>query len=197
MPSLVPIVVEKEGHIERAFDIFSRLLKDRIIFIGTPIDDYVASLVIAQILFLANEKKNQDINIYINSPGGWVHSGLAILDTMRFVPCNVATYCIGMSASMAAVLLSSGTKGKRYVLPNARVLLHQPAGGMQGAASDIKIHAEEILKLRARINEILAQNTGQPIERIERDTDRDFFMSADEALKYGLVDEVLVSAKPS
>jgi len=195
MPSLVPIVVEKEGHIERAYDIFSRLLKDRIIFIGTPIDDYVASLVIAQILFLANEKKNQDINIYINSPGGYVHSGLAILDTMRFVPCDVATYCIGMCASMAAVLLSSGTKKKRYVLPNARVMLHQPAGGMEGTASDIKIHAEEILKLRARINQILADNTGQPMPTIERDTDRDFFMSAEEAQNYGLVDEVLVNLK--
>jgi ATP-dependent Clp protease protease subunit len=195
MPSLVPIVVEKEGHIERAYDIFSRLLKDRIIFIGTPIDDYIASLVIAQILFLANEKKSQDINIYINSPGGYVHSGLAILDTMRFVPCKVATYCIGMAASMAAVLLSSGTKGKRYSLPNARVLLHQPAGGMEGTASDIKIHAEEILKLKSRVNRILADNTGQPIETIERDTDRDFFMSAEEAQKYGVVDEVLINVK--
>ena len=142
MPSLVPIVVEKEGHVERAYDIFSRLLKDRIIFIGTPIDDYVASLVIAQILFLANEKRNQDIHIYINSPGGYVHSGLAIFDTMRFVACDVKTYCIGMSASMAAVLLSAGTKGKRYVLPNAGVMLHQPAGGLEGVASDIIIHAE-------------------------------------------------------
>ena len=195
MPSLVPIVVEKEGHIERAYDIFSRLLKDRIIFIGTPIDDYISSLVIAQILFLANEKKAQDINVYINSPGGYVHSGLAILDTMRFVPCDVATYCIGMAASMAAVLLSAGTKGKRYVLPNARVMLHQPAGGMQGSASDVKIHADEILRMKARVNDILAANTGQPLDVIERDTDRDFFMSAEEAEQYGLVDEVLVSAK--
>ncbi|MBM4039587.1 MAG: ATP-dependent Clp protease proteolytic subunit [Planctomycetes bacterium] len=195
MPSLVPIVVEKEGHVERAYDIFSRLLKDRIIFIGTPIDDYVASLVIAQMLFLANEKKNQDIKLYINSPGGYVHSGLAILDTMDFVPCAVETCCIGMAASMAAVLLACGSKGKRYALPNARVMLHQPAGGLQGTASDIKIHAEEILKMKATINQILAQRTGQPIERVERDTDRDFFMSADEALKYGLVDEVLASSK--
>ncbi len=195
MPSLVPIVVEKEGHIERAYDIFSRLLKDRIIFIGTGIDDYVASLVIAQILFLANEKKNQDIKLYINSPGGYVHSGLAILDTMEFVPCDIETCCIGMAASMAAVLLACGSPKKRYILPNARVMLHQPSGGMEGTASDIKIHAEEIIKMKARINEILARRTGQPMERIERDTDRDFFMSADEAFKYGLVDEVLHSGK--
>ncbi|NQT89245.1 ATP-dependent Clp protease proteolytic subunit [bacterium] len=191
MPSLVPMVIEKEGHVERAYDIFSRLLKDRIIFIGTGIDDYVASLVIAQLLFLANEKKGQDINIYINSPGGYVHSGLAILDTMQFVPCDVATTCIGMAASMGAVLLAAGTKGKRRVLPNARVMMHQPAGGMQGTASDIKIHAEEILKTKAKLNEMLADMTGQPLDVIERDTDRDFFMSADEALAYGVVDEVL------
>ncbi len=197
MPSLVPIVVEKEGHIERAYDIFSRLLKDRIIFIGTGIDDYVASLVIAQMLFLANEKKNQDIKLYINSPGGYVHSGLAILDTMEFVPCDVETCCIGMAASMAAVLLACGSPKKRFILPNARVMLHQPAGGMQGSASDIKIHAEEILKMKARINQILAARTGQPIERVERDTDRDFFMSADEAREYGLVDEVLRTARTS
>ena len=195
MPSLVPIVVEKEGHVERAYDIFSRLLKDRIIFIGTPIDDYVASLVIAQILFLANEKRNQDIHIYINSPGGYVHSGLAIFDTMRFVACDVKTYCIGMSASMAAVLLSAGTKGKRYVLPNARVMLHQPAGGMEGAASDIMIHAEEMLKTKKRLNDILVETTGQPLETIERDIDRDFFMSAQEACAYGIVDEVLLNPK--
>ncbi len=195
MPSLVPIVVEKEGHIERAYDIFSRLLKDRIIFIGTPIDDYIASLVIAQMLFLANEKKNQDIKLYINSPGGYVHSGLAILDTMDFVPCGVETCCIGMAASMAAVLLACGSKGKRFILPNARVMLHQPSGGMEGTAADIRIHAEEILKMRATINQILAKRTGQPIERVERDTDRDFFMSSDEALKYGLVDEVLSAPK--
>ena len=195
MPSLVPIVVEKEGHIERAYDIFSRLLKDRIIFIGTPIDDYVASLVIAQILFLANEKKNQDINIYINSPGGYVHSGLAILDTMQFVQCDVTTCCIGMAASMAAVLLAAGAKGKRIILPNARVMLHQPAGGMQGSASDIRIHAEEIMRLKAVVNGILAEKTGQSLETVERDTDRDFFMSAQEAKDYGIVDEVYAKAK--
>ncbi len=195
MPSLVPVVIEKEGHIERAYDIFSRLLKDRIIFIGTPIDDYVASLVIAQILFLANEKKNQDIKLYINSPGGYVHSGLAILDTMDFVTCDVQTVCIGMAASMAAVLLAAGTKGKRIILPHARVMLHQPAGGMEGTASDIKIHAEEILKMKATVNEILSEKTGQPMEKIERDTDRDFFMSAEEAKEYGIVDEVYYRAK--
>lgn len=195
MSSLVPIVIEKEGQVERAFDIFSRLLKDRIIFVGSAIDDTVASLVIAQILFLANEKKDQDINLYINSPGGYVHSGLAILDTMEFVSCDVKTYCVGMAASMAAVLLGCGTKGKRYALPNSRVLLHQPAGGMQGTAADMKIHADEILKMRARLNEILADKTGQPIETIQRDTDRDFFMSAEEAQQYGIVDEVLVNAK--
>jgi len=195
MPSLVPVVIEKEGHIERAYDIFSRLLKDRIIFIGTPIDDYVASLVIAQILFLANEKKNQDIKLYINSPGGYVHSGLAILDTMDFVTCDVQTVCIGMAASMAAVLLAAGTKGKRIILPHARVMLHQPAGGMEGTASDIKIHAEEILKMKATVNKILSEKTGQPMEKIERDTDRDFFMSAEEAKEYGIVDEVYYRAK--
>jgi len=195
MPSLVPVVIEKEGHIERAYDIFSRLLKDRIIFIGTPIDDYVASLVIAQILFLANEKKNQDIKLYINSPGGYVHSGLAILDTMDFVTCDIQTVCIGMAASMAAVLLAAGTKGKRIILPHARVMLHQPAGGMEGTASDIKIHAEEILKMKATVNEILSEKTGQPMEKIERDTDRDFFMSAEEAKDYGIVDEVYYRAK--
>jgi len=185
------MVIEKEGHVERAYDIFSRLLKDRIIFIGTAIDDYVASLVIAQLLFLANEKKGQDINVYINSPGGYVHSGLAIVDTMQFVPCDVATTCIGMAASMGAVLLAAGTKGKRRVLPNARVMIHQPAGGMQGTASDMKIHAEEILKTKSKLNEMLAGMTGQPLDVIERDTDRDFYMSADEALEYGIVDEVL------
>ncbi len=195
MPSLVPIVVEKEGNVERAYDIFSRLLKDRIIFIGTPIDDYVASLVIAQILFLSNQKKKQDINIYINSPGGYVHSGLAILDTMNFVPCDCATTCIGMAASMAAVLLAAGAKGQRFILPNARVLLHQPAGGMQGTASDIQIHAEEMIKTKHTVIGILAQCTGQERERVERDTERDFFMSADEAHEYGLVDEVLTAAK--
>ncbi len=194
MPSLVPIVVEKEGNIERAYDIFSRLLKDRIIFIGTPIDDHVASLVIAQILFLSNEKREQDINIYINSPGGYIHSGLAIYDTMRFVPCDCATTCIGMASSMGAVLLTAGTQGKRRILPNARVMIHQPAGGMQGTASDIEIHADEMVKTKKKVIQILAECTGQDIETIERDIDRDKFLSAQESLEYGLVDEVLVQA---
>ena len=196
MPNLVPIVVEKEGNVERAYDIFSRLLKDRIIFIGTQIDDYVASLVIAQILFLSNEKRGQDINIYVNSPGGYVHSGLAIYDTMRFVPCDVSTTCIGMAASMGAVLLAAGTPGKRFILPNARVMIHQPAGGMQGTASDIEIHAEEMVKTKKRIIEILAEATGQKVEQVESDIERDKFLSAKEALEYGLVDELLSKAKP-
>ncbi|NQT50737.1 ATP-dependent Clp protease proteolytic subunit [bacterium] len=196
MPNLVPIVVEKEGNVERAYDIFSRLLKDRIIFIGTQIDDYVASLVIAQILFLSNEKRGQDINIYVNSPGGYVHSGLAIYDTMRFVPCDVSTTCIGMAASMGAVLLAAGTPGKRFILPNARVMIHQPAGGMQGTASDIEIHAEEMVKTKKQIIEILAEATGQKVEQVESDIERDKFLSAQEALEYGLVDELLSNAKP-
>ena len=196
MPSLVPIVIEKEGQVERAFDIFSRLLKDRIIFVGTEINDQIASLVIAQILFLANEKKDHDINVYINSPGGYVHSGLAIVDTMEFVPCDIKTYCIGMAASIGAVLLAAGEKGKRFALPNAKILLHQPwASGIGGAASDIKIHADDIVKTRKRINEILAFHTGQAIEKIEKDTDRDFIMTAEEAKEYGIIDEVLPYSK--
>jgi ATP-dependent Clp protease protease subunit len=193
--NLVPIVIEKSGRGERAYDIFSRLLKDRIIFIGTGIDDVVANLVIAQMLFLDLEGKNQDISLYINSPGGSVTAGLAIYDTMQFVNSEVATYCIGQAASMAAVLLGGGAKGKRFALPNGRILLHQPWGGTQGTASDISIQAEEILRLKKRLNEILATHTGQELERIERDTDRDFYMGAEEALKYGLVDEVIRSPK--
>ncbi len=188
---LVPIVVEKTGRGERSYDIYSRLLKDRIIFLGTAIDDNVANLAIAQMLFLDLEGKNQDISLYINSPGGSVTSGLAIFDTMQFVKCEVATYCIGQAASMAAVLLAAGAKGKRSALPNARMLLHQPWGGTQGTASDISIQAEEIVRLKRRLNEILAEKTGQSLEQIEKDTDRDFYMGAGEALKYGLVDEVL------
>ena len=195
--NLVPIVVEKTGRGERAYDIFSRLLKDRIIFIGTAVDDVVANLVIAQMLFLDLEGKNQDISLYINSPGGSVTAGLAIYDTMQFVNCDVATYCIGQAASMAAVLLGAGAKGKRYALPNSRILLHQPWGGTQGSASDISIQAEEIVRLKKRLNEILSVHTGQPLSQIEKDTDRDFFMGSDEALKYGLVDDVLKSAKTS
>ena len=195
--NLVPIVVEKTGRGERSYDIYSRLLKDRIIFVGTAIDDMVANLVIAQLLFLDLEGKNQDIALYINSPGGSVTAGLAIYDTMQFIGCDVATYCIGQAASMGAVLLSAGAKEKRYALPNARMLLHQPWGGTQGAASDIAIQAEEIVRLKRRLNEILAGHTGQPIERIEQDADRDFYMGAQEALKYGLIDEILEKTKES
>jgi ATP-dependent Clp protease protease subunit len=195
MGYLTPIVIEKTGRGERSYDIWSRLLKDRIVFIGTPIDDYIANLVIAQMLFLQMENKSQDINVYINTPGGYVTSGLAIYDTMQFVHCDVATYCIGQASSMAALLLAAGTKGKRYALPNSRVMIHQPAGGVQGTASDIKIHADEILALKKRMNRLFARHTGQPLERLERDADRDFYMSAEESKKYGLVDEVVESLK--
>ena len=193
MQTLVPMVIEQTTRgFERAYDIYSRLLKDRILFIGTPIDDYVANLVIAQLLFLQMEDKDKDINVYINSPGGSVTAGLAIYDTMQFIKCDVATYCVGQAASMGAVLLSAGAKGKRFVLPNSRVMIHQPWGGVQGAAADISIQAKEILKLRDRINEILAHHTGQSLEKIQKDTDRDYFMSAQEAKDYGLVDEVIL-----
>ena len=190
---LVPMVVEQTAKgFERAYDIFSRLLKDRILFIGTPIDDTVANLVIAQMLFLQMEDVKKDINIYINSPGGSVTAGLAIYDTVQFVKCDVATYCVGQAASMAALLLCAGTKGKRSCLPNSRVMIHQPWGGVQGQASDISIQAKEILRLRDKINEILVYHTGRPLEKIEKDTDRDYFMSGDEAKSYGLVDEVIL-----
>ncbi|MBI4713260.1 MAG: ATP-dependent Clp endopeptidase proteolytic subunit ClpP [Planctomycetes bacterium] len=195
MSYLVPIVIEKTAKGERSYDIWSRLLKDRIIFIGSPIDDYVANIIIAQMLFLQMENKKQDISVYINSPGGSVTAGLAIYDTMQFVQCDVATYCIGQASSMGAVLLAAGTKGKRYILPHARVMLHQPWGGAQGAATDIKIHAEEIIKLKEKINNIIAKHTGKPLDRIEKDTDRDFFMSAQEAKAYGIADEVVDSLK--
>ena len=191
--TLVPMVIEQTTRgFERAYDIYSRLLKDRILFIGTPIDDYVANLVIAQLLFLQMEDKSKDINVYINSPGGSVTAGLAIYDTMQFIKCDVATYCVGQAASMGAVLLSAGTKGKRFVLPNSRVMIHQPWGGVQGAAADISIQAKEILKLRDRLNEILAQHTGQSLDKIQKDTDRDYFMSAQESKDYGLIDEVIL-----
>lgn len=193
MSYLVPMVIETTGKGERAYDIYSRLLKDRIVFIGTPIDDVVANLIIAQILFLNMEDPDKDINIYINSPGGSVTAGLAIYDTMQFVKCNVATYCIGQAASMGAVLLAAGTKGKRFALPNARVMIHQPWGGAQGTASDIHIQAKEILKLKDQLNKILVHHSGQPIERIEKDTDRDYFMSAQESKDYGIVDSVITS----
>ena len=188
---LVPIVVEQTGAGERSYDIYSRLLKDRIIMLGSPIDDAVASLVTAQLLFLQAEDPEKDISMYINSPGGVVTAGLAIYDTMQYIKCDVATYCIGQACSMGAVLLAAGAKGKRYALPNARVMIHQPSGGAEGKASDILISAEEIRKCRASLNEILARHTGTDIATVERDTDRDFFLSADEAKEYGLVDNVL------
>ena len=194
--TLVPMVVEQTARgFERAYDIFSRLLKDRIIFIGTAIDDTVANLVIAQMLFLQMEDINKEISVYINSPGGIVTAGMAIYDTIQFVKCDVSTYCVGQAASMAALLLTAGTKGKRFCLPHARVLIHQPWGGVQGQAADISIQAKEILRLRDRINEILAHHTGQPLEKIQKDTDRDYFMSAEEAKSYGLVDEVIAGKK--
>lgn len=194
--TLIPMVIEQtpRGY-ERAYDIYSRLLKDRIIFIGTAIDDNVANLVIAQMLFLQMEDVNKDINIYINSPGGSVTSGLAIYDTMQFVKCDVATYCVGQAASLGALLLAAGTKGKRFALPNSRVLIHQPWGGIQGVAEDISIHAKEILKLREKLNEILAHHTGQSLEKIQKDTDRDYFMSAYEAKEYGIIDDVITPIK--
>jgi ATP-dependent Clp protease, protease subunit len=187
----VPYVIEKTGYGERHYDIFSRLLKDRIIFIGSPIEDTLSNLVIAQILFLQNENKNQDINIYINSPGGSITAGFAIYDTMQFVQCDIATFCIGQAFSMGAILLAAGSKGKRYGLPHTRIMLHQPWGGMRGTATDISIQAEEILKMRKSLNEILVKHTGQPIERIEVDIDRDFYMSSHEAKEYGMIDEVI------
>lgn len=189
--ALVPMVVEQTGRGERAYDIFSRLLKDRIIFIGTAIGDEVSNLIIAQLLFLQAEDAEKDINIYINSPGGSVTAGMAIYDTMQFVKCDVATYCVGQAASMGAVLLAAGAAGKRYALPNARIMIHQPWGGVEGQAADISIQAKEILRLRDRINSMLAAHTGKEQEAIATDTDRDFFMSAGEAKEYGLVDEVV------
>ncbi len=192
---LIPTVVERTGRGERAHDIFSRLLVDRIIFLGTPIDDVVANLIIAQVLFLQNENKNQDISLYVNSPGGLITAGLAVYDTMQFVQCDVATFCIGQAASIGAILLAAGAKGKRFALPHARIMLHQPWGGMHGTATEISIMAEEILELRKRLNAIIVRHTGQPIERIERDVDRDFYMSAVDAKSYGIVDEVLETLK--
>jgi len=192
---LVPMVVEQTGRGERGYDIYSRLLKDRIVFIGTPIDDNVANLIIAQMLYLQSEDPSKDINLYVNSPGGSVTAGLAIYDTMQFVKCDVTTYCVGQAASMGAVLLAAGTKGKRFALPNARMMIHQPWGGVQGAAADISVQAKEILRLKDRLNEILALHTGKGIEAIAKDSDRDFFMSAAEAKDYGLVDDVVKSRR--
>ena len=192
--NLVPMVVEQSSRGERAYDIFSRLLKERIIFIGTPIDDDVANLVVAQLLFLEKEDPDKDIEFYINSPGGLVTAGLAIYDTMQIVRPDIATICVGQAASLAAVLLAGGAKGKRYALPNARMMIHQGSAGFHGSPSDIDIQAKEILRYKALLNELLAKHTGQPKERVEQDTDRDFFMSAEEAKEYGLVDEVLEKA---
>ena len=188
---LVPMVIEQTGRGERAYDIYSRLLKDRIVFIGTPIDDTISNLIIAQILYLQMEEPAKDINVYINTPGGSVTAGLAIYDTMQFVKCDVSTYCVGQAASMGSLLLAAGTKGKRYSLPHARVMIHQPWGGAQGSASDISIHAKELLKMKEELNKIFAKHTGQPLERIEKDSDRDYFMSATEAKNYGIVDQVI------
>ena len=189
--NLVPIVVEKTGRGERSYDIFSRLLKDRIIFIGPSIDDYSSQSIIAQILFLMSDNKNQDINIYINSPGGSVTAGMAIYDTMQFVPCNIATYCLGQASSMGAVLLAAGTAGKRHALPNSRVMIHQPWGGTMGSASDILIQSDELKRYKKSLNAILAKHTGKKLKTVEKDTDRDFFMTAEQAKKYGIVDEVI------
>ena len=193
--TLVPMVVEQTANGERAFDIYSRLLKERIIFLGTPIDDYVSSLIIAQLLFLEAEDSEKDIYMYINSPGGIVTSGFGILDTMNYIKPNISTICMGQAASMAAVLLASGTKGKRMILENARVMIHQPLGGVSGQASDIEIHTKEILYLKDKLNKILSDNTGQSIKTIEKDTNRDNFMSSKTALEYGLVDEIITSKK--
>ncbi len=190
---LVPMVVEQSPRGERAYDIYSRLLKDRIVFIGTPVDDVVSNLIIAQLLFLQNEDPDREISMYINSPGGSVTAGLAIYDTMQFVKPPVATYCVGQASSMGALLLTAGAKGKRFALPAARIMIHQPWGGVQGAAADISIQAQEILRLREKIYDLLVKHTGQPLDKIQKDTDRDYFMSAEEAKAYHLIDEVIYS----
>ena len=195
MSVLVPMVIEQTGRAERAYDIYSRLLKDRVIFLGTPVDDTVANLIVAQLLFLQMEDPEKDIHLYINSPGGSITSGLAIYDTIQFLKPDVSTYCIGQAASMGAVLLAAGAKGKRYALPNSRVMIHQPWGGVQGVAADINIQAREIQHLKDRLNGILAKHTGQNVVKIEKDTDRDYFMSADESKTYGLVDEVVENVR--
>ena len=195
LAQLVPMVVEQTGRTERAYDIYSRLLRERIVFLGTPIDDSVASLVIAQLLFLEAENSDKDIFLYINSPGGYVSAGLGIYDTMNYIKPSVATICMGQASSMAAGLLAGGAAGKRSALPNSRVMIHQPLGGAEGQASDIKIQADEILRLRTRLNSILAKNTKQTLRKIEKDTDRNFFMNADEAKEYGIIDTILVARK--
>jgi ATP-dependent Clp protease protease subunit len=190
---MVPIVIEQSGRGERAYDIYSRLLRDRVVFIVGPVTEQTANLVVAQLLFLESENPDKDISLYINSPGGSVSAGFAIYDTMQFVKPDVSSICIGVAASMGAFLLAAGAKGKRYSLPNSRIMIHQPMGGVQGQAADIEIHAKEILYLRERLNKILAERTGQPVEKIAKDTDRDNFMSADDAVKYGLIDKIFVS----
>ena len=195
--NLVPMVVEQTSRGERAYDIYSRLLKERVVFIVGPIDDYMANLVVAQLLFLESENPDKDIHLYINSPGGVITSGLSILDTMRFIKPSVSTLCIGQAASMAATLLAAGTKGKRFALPHSRVMIHQPSGGAQGQATDIEIQAREILYLRERLNKIMSDCTGQPLEKIARDVERDFFLSADQAKDYGLIDQILERRLPS
>lgn len=191
MSPLIPMVVEQESRGERAYDIYSRLLKDRIIFLGSPINDAVANTVIAQLLFLAAEDPEKDISLYINSPGGSITAGMAIYDTMQYIKPDVSTICIGMAASMGAFLMAAGTKGKRYALPNSEIMIHQPLGGAEGQASDIEIRAKRILRMRDKLNQILAERTGQPLERIEKDTDRDYFMSAEESKEYGIIDKII------
>lgn len=193
--NLVPMVVEKAPYGERAYDIFSRLLKDRVIFIGGPIDDSVANLVIAQLLFLESQDPKKDIQLYINSPGGVVTAGMAIYDTMQYVKCDVATICIGQAASAAAILLTAGAKGKRFALPNSRIMIHQVMGGMEGTAADIEIQTKEMLRIKRMVNDILVKHTGQPLDKIERDSDRDFFMHPDQAVEYGLIDKVFNTKK--
>ena len=197
MPHIpMPFVVEQTHRGERAYDIYSRLLKDRIVFLGTPLDDDVANVVVAQLLFLESEDPDKDVSLYINSPGGSITAGLAIYDTMQYVKPQVSTTCMGMAASMGALLLAAGAKGKRFSLPHSRIMIHQPSGGFGGQASDIELHAKEILRLKAKLNEILMKHTGQPLDRIEKDTDRDYFMGAGEAKEYGLIDEVVIK-KPA
>ncbi len=198
---LIPMVIEQTNRGERAYDIYSRLLKDRIIFVGTPIDDVISNVIIAQLLFLEAEDPEKDINVYVNTPGGLVTAGLAIYDTIQYVKPSIATICVGQAASMGALLLAAGTKGKRYALPNSRIMIHQPRGGFEGQATDIGIQAEEIIKIRKRLDEIMAKHTNQPVEKVHKDSERDYFMSAEEAKAYGLIDEVIVrppkNLKPS
>jgi ATP-dependent Clp protease protease subunit len=193
--SIIPIVIEQTGRTERAYDIYSRLLKDRIVFIGNPIEDILANTVIAQLLFLQTEDPDKDIHLYINSPGGVVSAGLAIYDTIQYIKPDISTYCIGQAASMGALLLTAGTKGKRFILPHSRVMIHQPIGGFYGQATDVEIHAREILKMKESLNKILSKHTGQPLDKIQVDTERDYFMSGQEAKDYGIVDEVIAIIK--